>query len=429
MMRVLAALFLLSCAWTLSAQDDDKPPVLKRGTPPAGQSSKDSSKSPTAAVHAVGEVRRIDDKSIEVEAEDTRILTCQITARTEFRGPDGKISASDVGPGSKVRISATANEDMDLTATLVVVETMAPTAEQDDKRPTILTNGAPDNDRPVLHRGIPVKRASKDDDDDTAPVAAAKPAPTVAKAEAPKEQAPMLSGPPRPVLIEKAREANEDFIEHLPNFVCQQFTARFERISKAEGWRPKDVISANVTYVDGKERYGNIKVGNRTTDQDMMGIKGGARSIGEFGSVLRGLLSQQSDGEFRYVRDEQLHNVRAKVYDFTVKHENSDWQILLGGESFQSAYSGRVWIEKDSARVLRIERQSDNIPEAFPVDLVEQTIDYDYVMIAGKKYLLPTQSENLGCQRGSSYCTKNVIDFRNYQQFRGEATIQYEGEK
>jgi hypothetical protein len=32
-------------------------------------------------------------------------------------------------------------------------------------------------------------------------------------------------------------------------------------------------------------------------------------------------------------------------------------------------------------------------------------------------------TESLGCQRGSSYCTHNLIDFRNYHEFKGNIKI------
>ena len=43
----------------------------------------------------------------------------------------------------------------------------------------------------------------------------------------------------------------------------------------------------------------------------------------------------------------------------------------MGGQKWIAGYSGRLWIERESARVLRIERQADTVPEAFPIDHIE----------------------------------------------------------
>ena len=42
-----------------------------------------------------------------------------------------------------------------------------------------------------------------------------------------------------------------------------------------------------------------------------------------------------------------------------------------------------------------------------------------------QQYLLPVHSENLSCQRGTLYCSRNVIDFRNYHKYTGESTIKF----
>jgi hypothetical protein len=57
---------------------------------------------------------------------------------------------------------------------------------------------------------------------------------------------------------------------------------------------------------------------------------------------------------------------------------------------------------------------------------VESTVDYDFVLIGNKKFLLPTHSEALSCMRGTSECTRNVIEFRNYKKFGAETDITFE---
>jgi hypothetical protein len=157
----------------------------------------------------------------------------------------------------------------------------------------------------------------------------------------------------------------------------------------------------------------------------MMAMKG-TRSTGEFGSFLEGLFARDVNAEFRYLHAESFRQVHTKVFSYTVKRENTDWTISEGGQSIEPAYSGRVWIDSETGRVMRIERQADNIPEAFPLSMVEQTLDYDAVMLGGRKVLLPVESSNLMCIRSSRFCSKNVIQFRDYKEFRGDASITFD---
>jgi hypothetical protein len=63
------------------------------------------------------------------------------------------------------------------------------------------------------------------------------------------------------------------------------------------------------------------------------------------------------------------------------------------------------------------------LPTDYAVDKVETTVDYGWVTIAGKRYLMPTKSEVLSCQRGMFVCSRNEIEFRNYRRFQVESQV------
>ena len=67
-----------------------------------------------------------------------------------------------------------------------------------------------------------------------------------------------------------------------------------------------------------------------------------------------------------------------------------------------------------------------NMPVLFPFDTVETATDYDFVRLAAtEQFLLPVESEVLNCQRGSSACSRNKIEFRNYRKFGAESNITF----
>jgi hypothetical protein len=201
-------------------------------------------------------------------------------------------------------------------------------------------------------------------------------------------------------------------------------TTRYIQQSKTTGWEPIDVITAKVIYEDGKESYKEITVGGKRTNKSMMEL-GGTTSTGEFASTLRSLFSDASQAEFKLYETTTISGITAKVYDFKVKLQNSDWFINVGGQSLRPAYSGSVWIDPATAQVRRIEMQADNIPKDFPLDSLEWAVDYDNVRLGTSTFLLPVHAANLACQRGTTICTKNTEEFRDYHKFSGESTIEY----
>jgi hypothetical protein len=80
--------------------------------------------------------------------------------------------------------------------------------------------------------------------------------------------------------------------------------------------------------------------------------------------------------------------------------------------------------------VLRIEQGTINMPKLFPFDTVETVTDYEFIpLAAGAKYLLPADAEVLSCVRGTSMCSRNRLEFRNYRKFGAESSITFDGKQ
>ena len=225
---------------------------------------------------------------------------------------------------------------------------------------------------------------------------------------------------PAASLIERAREAAFEFADKLPNYICEEFMSRFSQRGRDK--TPLDVISAEIIFENGKESYRNVKINGRPTNQGLDDI-GGSSSTGDFASSLLALFHPDTDAQFRSGGPSQISGVSAQVYDFQVRSEKSHWTLHAGSQTLTAAYSGSVWIDPKTARVLRIEMQARSIPPAFPMDWVESVVDYSYVTIDGASFLLPIHAESLGCERGSKVCSHNIIDFRNYHEFKVEIKI------
>ena len=262
------------------------------------------------------------------------------------------------------------------------------------------------NGRPILKRGAqPALPPCPDPPPDAPPPAASRPTRSLNPSEA---------------LIERARETAFEFSEKLPNFICQEVMSRFSQRGRDE--RPLDVVSADIIYDNSHETYRNVKINDRPTDRGMQEI-GGSWSTGEFASTQLEVFHPDTHAQFRSGGASSISGVSAQVYDFTVQRENSHWIVQSDSQTLTPAYGGSVWVDPKTARVLRIEMQARNIPSDFPMDTVESAVDYSNVWIGGMSFLLPVRGESLGCGRGTSECRHNIIDFRNYHEFKADIKI------
>ena len=184
-------------------------------------------------------------------------------------------------------------------------------------------------------------------------------------------------------LIERARYAALQFSQKLPNFICEEYMARYGQ--RGQDKRLLDIVSAEVTYNNGQESYGNVKLDQHPTDKGIQELNG-SWSVGEFASTLLDLFSPYTDAQFQSRGASPISGLDAQVYDFRVPSENSHWRVQAESQTLRPAYKGSVWVDPATARVLRIEMQATNLPSDFPMDTVESAVDYSYVTITGNSF-------------------------------------------
>jgi hypothetical protein len=226
-------------------------------------------------------------------------------------------------------------------------------------------------------------------------------------------------------LIEQARYYALDFGNELPNFVVNQVVTRYLEHSASRNWQLQDKLEIELTYqTDKGEQFKVVTIDGKptTTTYDSLG---GSTSTGEFGSILMALFLPRSNAEFKEVKHDNLNGRDTVVYEFRVKRTDSTSRITdkNSGKSVIAGYSGSIWIDTETKRVLRIEESNDEIPAGFPITLSENAVDYDWVTIAGERFLLPVHAELLLGRDADRIYTKNTIEFRKYHKFEGDVKI------
>jgi hypothetical protein len=283
---------------------------------------------------------------------------------------------------------------------------------------------------PVLRRGIPRDSSRSAGQQPAQPAAGPDPGPITAENRPSvlrdSRQASPLPPAADPV-IGKAREAAESFTETLPNYTVKQFTTRY--ITEASrgnqtSWHALDNVTADVVAEDGRESYKNILVNGKPPKDKIENT--GSWSSGEFASTLQDILSPVTDADFHNKRSSRIANREAFRYDFSVEQPNSHWHVYSSAQSYRPGYTGSIWIDKETYRVLRIELSAKDMPRDFPLDTVESAVDYDFVLLGENRFLLPVHSEALSCVRGTAECSRNVIDFRNYRKFTADTTVTFD---
>lgn len=306
-----------------------------------------------------------------------------------------------------------------------VILTLALSLGAQEPKPDPRSEGDPG--RPVLRRGGPAK--THEPAPSSPPKAATSGLPVPVEDDTP----PAKSTDARPAdarptseaepasLIERARDAAYEFTDLLPNFICDELVTRYQSDRRVPDWKYIDRIELELLYLDGKEDYRNVRRNGKLLKKGSP-EDSGSWSTGEFGSILADLFSSSTNAKFKRRGSSTAAGMSADVYDYSVEQPNSHWQIRFG-RTVKPAYSGSLWIDPKTARVLRIEMGTKKLPADYEIDTVETVVDYSWVTISGKKYLLPVRSESLSCARGTFNCSKNEVEFKNYRKFAAESQV------
>jgi hypothetical protein len=226
-------------------------------------------------------------------------------------------------------------------------------------------------------------------------------------------------------IIAEARANALEYTDRLPDFVCLQITRRYVDPSGLEmDWLKYDEVKTRVSYVEGAENYEVVSVNNQVTDKGMHDL-GGATSTGEFGSLLRELFEPRTAASFTWARHSLLRGKAVYVFHLDVPKRRSRWRLTYEKTSEVTAgYRGLVYIDKESERVLRMDIQATEVPPDFPLQDATTRLDYDYIDISGKSFLLPLKGR-VGMRDGK-LLSRNDVEFRLYRKFSAEATISFD---
>src|SRR5688500_12055193 len=236
-------------------------------------------------------------------------------------------------------------------------------------------------------------------------------------------------------LLEKTRAATLAAAATMPDFLVKQQITRSQAFGSTNNWNVYDRLTIAVSYrANGGEQYKLLAVNGMqpaveaSEGSDYSRKLGGTTSTGEYVSILSELFKPERQAKFRLIDTDTLRKRPTLVYEFEVKQENSAQRIQTSGATNASVitgYRGRISVDRETKRVLRLEDISAEIPRDFPVTAASSVIDYDWVNINEQQHLLPSRAIiQLTAREGTRIVqTRNDILFKGYRKFGSELKI------
>jgi len=225
--------------------------------------------------------------------------------------------------------------------------------------------------------------------------------------------------------IEEARKVVRDYLDELPDFICQEEIQRYFDYDGSGAWEKADTLVYELTYNRKRESYKPINAIGRPVTRQLDDVKG-AYSTGDFASGLASLFDLETKTVFKPAGKERLGNRQTNLYDFRVPKESSKLVVKAeGADPLIVGYSGTVWIDAETKKVLRIDQAVDDLPKSHPVTHSESSVDYDVIKLRGLDvdFLLPIKAEFIIADRRQKHYFRNLLHFKFYRKFETDIKI------
>jgi hypothetical protein len=224
--------------------------------------------------------------------------------------------------------------------------------------------------------------------------------------------------PPEVLLLSRIKRNVADTLNRLPSYACLENIDRSVRESPRKAIHDLDALRLEVVVNDGRELFSWPD--DQSTFGEALAIPG-LSSTGEFFSTAKAIFAGGS-AAIKYHGEETLQGVRAARYDYTLSMLFSVYELTVNGRHATVGSSGSFWADPETADLLRITEQADNIPPDLNTLSVTATIDYSRLLLGGKPFLFP-QTAVVTLVRASGAESRNRIEFTHCREYRVESHL------
>jgi hypothetical protein len=228
----------------------------------------------------------------------------------------------------------------------------------------------------------------------------------------------------RATIIARVSENALAWLDHLPDFVCTQVSRRStDKSGSGKRFHLDETVVEEVGYSAGRESYKVVTRNGKPTGLTHRQVMRGYGSSGEFGSHLRWVFDPQHQAEFEWDRWDTLQGRRVWVFRFRVPESRHTWVATVNGQQYKLPYFGSVYADCETASVMRVQFTT-TAPADAPISNVSLDLQYGFVSISGRQYVLPVRAEERSTYHSAAL--KKEIDFSNYHKYTADSSLKFD---
>lgn len=222
-------------------------------------------------------------------------------------------------------------------------------------------------------------------------------------------------------IIEAARRNALNYSLKLPNFLCVELTDRSVDPAGNGKWRRKDSFGELLRYVDNKETRTTLEFNGQRSSIKRADLNGPI-SLGEFGHLLSLVFQPSSKTEFHWKETDALASGTVQVFDYRVDRKNDSLVLSDNSGRVYAGFHGLAYVDSSTLAIRRVTMEADDLPPAFSIHAASIAVDYDYVAVGPRDYLMPVRG-TIRVKRGKREVNLNQIVFQDYRRYASQVKV------
>ena len=182
-----------------------------------------------------------------------------------------------------------------------------------------------------------------------------------------------------------------DFEKNLPDFACTQLSHHSIDPKGFNQWKTLETISEQLLFVKGQEHYTMLAVnGKKAGENDKPSAS--AVPVSEFIKLMHDVFDPGVKAAMSWTNWDSVRGHRVHMITFVVPQEDS--QFTIGkSKGLKTGLAGFLYADADTNLVLRIVAAPLGVPKNYPIQGMSIDMNYDFVRIGDKVYLLPLKAD------------------------------------
>lgn len=223
--------------------------------------------------------------------------------------------------------------------------------------------------------------------------------------------------------IEQVRAVAQAYVASLPDFTVRQRVQRYYRLS-GRPWQLGDYLEIAIAYSTEKGEKLDLKLHNGVSTSLGLEEVGGLTSTGQFAGLLKSLFDETSQTTFQDAGTTNFYGRTCRVFTYVVETNYSRQTLQVGKARTIAGYRGRILVEPETRRIVRLESESFDLPADFPVSEAISVVEFGWVTIGENDYLMPVAARVALTDRKDRITSLNCIAFQKYGKFETTVVVE-----